>query len=133
MIEQNCPRCDKRLRLSLASWGRNLNGTCPVRGCGATYEIPIPPNVQYTHNPMVDQISHMPECCCVHELEVAHWVERAKWNSPRKVDTELRVMRTVHTPLGRRTPARSDGVDRCRTPRCTRRAPPAPPHAWRSR
>src|SRR5262249_51167684 len=54
------------------------------------------------------------------------------WSSPRKVDTELRVIRTVHTPPARRTPTRSDGVDHCRKPRCTRRAPHGLRLGWRS-
>ena len=54
------------------------------------------------------------------------------WSSPRKVDTGLRIMPTVRTPLGRRIPARSDGVGHCRRPQYTRRAPHGPPPAWRS-
>jgi hypothetical protein len=56
-----------------------------------------------------------------------------KWSSPRKVDTGLMVIPPVRTPPGRRTPATSDDVEHCRRPRCTRRAPPVPPTAWRSR
>ena len=39
----------------------------------------------------------------------------------------------ARTPPGTRIPTRSDGVGYCRTPRCTRRLPPAPPTAWQSR
>lgn len=63
---------------------------------------------------------------------ISEW-ESTGWSSPRKVDTRLRVIRTAHTPLERRTPATSDGVGHCRTLRCIQRSLPEFPLAWQSR
>src|SRR5262245_26913561 len=54
------------------------------------------------------------------------------WSSPRKVDTGLSFIPSVHTRPGIRTPATSVVAWCCRRPRCTRRSPPALPPAWRS-
>jgi hypothetical protein len=40
---------------------------------------------------------------------------------------------SVRTPPGTHTPATSAAAGCCRRPRCTRRSPPGPPPAWRSR
>src|SRR5262245_31620840 len=48
-------------------------------------------------------------------------LDRLVWNSPRRVDTGLRVTDCVRTRPGTGTPASSVGVAGCRRPRCTRR------------
>src|SRR5207249_10289161 len=60
------------------------------------------------------------------ETAYTSWSTNWEWSSPRKVDTGLSFIPSVRTPPGRRTPARSGGVDRCRRPRCTRRSPRGP-------